>query len=778
MQHRTTLIAPTLLALAAALLAVLAVPSRAADARILMPAVADTWAFVDLLPPDRRAPAVPHDDDVDLVTGVHDAVGTWTALVRFELPPVLAPGVRIRTSRLRLYARSATSVDPRQGALSSAYAITGPWLDVGLVPNALPATGPKLSEALPQPQAWVEFEVTSVVQAWVDGGENHGLAVRTTTWPESRVVFSSREGDHPPRLIVEYGALATEVFTPVPALTTATPGPTRPADASFTIDTTADRRPISPDIYGMNFADPALMRELGMTVRRWGGNATTRYNYLDDTSNRGSDWFFETLPEDNDDRARLPGGSAADRFVAEGRAAGTNTVLTVPLIGWTAKAGGRFCSFSVAKYGPQEKTDQWWPDCGNGRRSGGSPITGNDPADASTATDPTFVKGWVTHLVDAFGDASQGGVKYYNLDNEPMLWHETHRDVFPRGLDYDGLRDRTLAYAAAVKDADPTAKTLGPAEWGWTGYFWSARDAEGGGDWWNRAPDRRAHGDVPLAAWYLAQLRDAERSSGRRLLDYFDLHYYPQADGVALAPAGDAATQARRLRSTRSLWDPTYHDESWIDEPVRLIPRMRDWVAANYPGTKIAIGEYNWGALDDLNGALAQADVLGIFGREGVDLATLWDPMKADEPGAFAFRAFRNYDGQGGRFGETAVRVAGGTAERDVAVYAAERATDGALTVVAVNKTTEGVDTLACLANFVPRSPVRAFRYDASLPASIRRLPDTGPVWDLCGPDLDGVALRLDLPAMSITILEALPDRSVPPFETPRLPVYLPFARQ
>jgi len=29
---------------------------------------------------------------------------------------------------------------------------------------------------------------------------------------------------------------------------------------------------------------------------------------------------------------------------------------------------------------------------------------------------------------------------------------------------------------------------------------------------------------------------------------------------VSLAPAGDASTQALRLRTTRSLWDPTYTD--------------------------------------------------------------------------------------------------------------------------------------------------------------------------------------------------------------------------
>jgi hypothetical protein len=62
-------------------------------------------------------------------------------------------------------------------------------------------------------------------------------------------------------------------------------------------------------------------------------------------------------------------------------------------------------------------------------------------------------------------------------------------------------------------------------------------------------------------------------------------------------------------------------DESWIGEVVRLIPRMRAWVDAHYPGTKLAITEYNWGALNHINGALAQADVLGIFGRERPSLA-------------------------------------------------------------------------------------------------------------------------------------------------------------
>src|SRR6476469_264537 len=153
-----------------------------------------------------------------------------------------------------------------------------------------------------------------------------------------------------------------------------------------------------------------------------------------------------------------------------------------------------------------------------------------------------------------------------------------------------------------------------------------------------------------------------ERAHGVRILDYLDLHFYQQANGVALAPAGDSLQQALRLRSTRALWDPSYNDESYIRDLdtgayLQMIPRMKSWVADNYPGTKLAISEYNWGALDHINGALAQADVLGIFGREALDLATLWEPPADGDPGAFAVRMYRNDDGSGGSVGETSVRA-------------------------------------------------------------------------------------------------------------------------
>jgi hypothetical protein len=251
-------------------------------------------------------------------------------------------------------------------------------------------------------------------------------------------------------------------------------------------------------------------------------------------------------------------------------------------------------------------------------------------------------------------------------------------------------------------------------------------------------------------------MKEYEDANGTRLLDYLDVHMYPQAAGVTLAGAGDAATQARRLRSVRSLWDPSYVDESWIADAgpdggiVRLVPRLREWVDAQYPGTKIAITEYNWGGFESLNGALAQADILGIFGREGVDLATFFDtPYSAGaftpaSPAAFAFRVYRNYDGAGARFGETSVAATSGD-PATLSIYAAERASDGTLTIVVINKTGTSLTRTVSLAGALANGSARAFRYSGADLGQIVALPDVG---------VAGGFATTQFPASSITLLE------------------------
>lgn len=485
------------------------------------------------------------------------------------------------------------------------------------------------------------------------------------------------------------------------------------AGPSLAVDASLDRHAISPDIYGMNWADPTLAAELHLSLDRWGGNPTTRYNWQTGMWNTGSDWYYENVAPSKD----------ANAVIAADRASGASTFLSVPTMGWVATPKSPTtqpyaCGFQVSAYGAQQSTDSWDTNCGNGVRPDGSNVPGNNPADTSVAAGPSFISGWVSNLVSRYGTAEKGGVRVYGLDNEPGLWAETHRDVHPNPTTYDELRDKDEAVASAVKGDDPSALVAGPSDWGWSAYFDTGVPG-----------DKAAHGNVDLAPWFLQQMKAyGDAQGGKRLLDVFDEHYYPQASGVAMSPAGSTSTQALRLRSTRSLWDPTYTDESWIgsccNAAVMLIPRMRSWVANNYPGTKIGIGEYNFGGLESMNGALAQADVLGIFAREQADMAMLWSPPTSTQPGAYAFRMYRNYDGHGAAFGDTWVRSTS-TDQSQLAVYGAQRSSDGALTLMVVNKTGSALTSPLKVSNFTSSaSSAQVFQYSGANLSSIRHLAD------------------------------------------------------
>ncbi|MGC2062535.1 MAG: glycoside hydrolase family 44 protein [Thermodesulfovibrionales bacterium] len=577
---------------------------------------------------------------------------------------------------------------------------------------------------------WIHGGVSGGQQLEVkaNGGDGYRVTAQANTWTQVNIPLSALGS--PAVLSALYWQDATGGTQPVfyldDIILVARTGPPPPpvSGPALSINVGANHHPISDDIYGMNFAEEQLAAELRLPVNRWGGNSTTRYNWQTSMTNTGNDWYFENLLSGTPDPIRaLPNGSDSDQFIEQNVSTGTRSLITVPLIGWTAKAGSPAnhpfaCGFKVSKYGQQQSTDYWDPDCGNGKQTNGALISGNDPTDTSNAINTGFVTGWIGHLKNNYGTAADGGVTYYALDNEPMLWSSTHRDVHQVPTTYDELRDKTYLYAPAIKDADPSAKVMGPVLWGWCAYITSAADqCDPGG------PDITAHGNTWFVPWYLQQMKTYEQQYGKRVLDYLDLHYYPQADGVSLSDAGGAATQALRLRSTKDLWDPEYTAESWISDKVHLIPRMRDWVSTNYPNTKLAITEYNWGGLEHINGALAQADVLGIFGREGLDLATLWGPPTSSQPGAFAFRIYRNYDGARHGFGNVSITAA--SADQDkLSVYAAQRSSDNAVTVIVINKSSYDMNSSLSLAGFSPFPWAGVYQYSSANLGAITKMMD------------------------------------------------------
>ncbi len=507
------------------------------------------------------------------------------------------------------------------------------------------------------------------------------------------------------------------------------------AASKLSVDAAAQRHPISSYIYGVNeYSESGLQTIMRIPLQRFGGDATTRYNWKLDTYNSGSDWYFHNFSFDNPNPSTLPDGSYFDRLHERDLKAGALTIGTIPVVGWTPKSRNGECSYSVAKYGRQKKADPYAPDCGNGYLDDGSAngraITNNDPHDANVEVDETFYQDWVRHMLNRYGPANQGGVPVWTLDNEPEWWMGVHMDIHPKPATYDEVLTRGTLYAKAIKSVDPTALISGPTPAGWMTYFYSAQDLVSGWakqpwQYWDNPTDQKAHGGVPFLEWYLGERKRFEQQNGYRLLDILDLHGYVTPDGIAFGAVGNTSL---RMTSTRALWDPNYIepnnttpilDGQGKPVAIRLIPRMREWVAANYPGTKLAITEYNWGAVEDITGAVAQADVLGIFGRESLDYGAMWGPPKPSDPAALAFAMYLNYDGAGNQFGETSVSAVSDDPDT-LSVFAAERS-DHALTVVVLNKTASDVSSAVGLANFAAGGPAEVWRFSkANLKAIVR----------------------------------------------------------
>jgi len=153
-----------------------------------------------------------------------------------------------------------------------------------------------------------------------------------------------------------------------------------------------------------------------------------------------------------------------------------------------------------------------------------------------------------------------------------------------------------------------------------------------------------------------------------------------------------------------------------------------------------------------MNGALTQADILGIFGREGLDLGTLWGPPDSTSqiPGLMAFAIYRNYDGSDSKFGDTAL-ASTSVDQSQLSVYGAVRSSDNALTIVVINKTYGDLTSTLSLANFTTASTTgQAYLYsNANLNAIVAQ-----PAITVTPPASGGTAstITTTFPGQSITL--------------------------
>ncbi|KAJ8454830.1 hypothetical protein ONZ45_g19154 [Pleurotus djamor] len=418
--------------------------------------------------------------------------------------------------------------------------------------------------------------------------------------------------------------------------------------------------PINPHIYGVNFpTSPSYIQHLGVTLSRWGGNAVTAYNPFGGFTNAGNDWYFENRASDN-----------ADDWLGWVADAGSDTLLTVPSLDWVSKDASSY-SYPKTSFPGQQGFDPFNSNAGNGLLANGSFVfPPPDPSNVYVPWNTTAVKQWLRGL--------KNKPMLVAIDNEMEIAGNTHQDMHPEPMSYDEELARVISFAEAAKEALPDVLVAAPSTCSWWFYWTSAIGFT----------DNAAHYNIDFLPWFLQEMKKHDDSTGRRLLDYLDIHYYFQPD----TSANDDAAKALRLRMTRSLWDKSYIDESWAGSnpqnhqwdptAIQLVPRFRTLIDINYPGTKLSISEWASTNDADLTGGLLAVDSLGIFGKYKVDAATYWSEPDEHGPIGHAYWLYRGY---GVRFGSNSAQVNLATPNPDVlGVYAGTE--DGRLSLVVVNK--------------------------------------------------------------------------------------------
>jgi invasion protein IalB len=445
------------------------------------------------------------------------------------------------------------------------------------------------------------------------------------------------------------------------------------ADVTITLDPSTTKA-ISPYIYGRNFygaGDPPHL-----TLNRAGGNRWTAYNWENNASNSGTDWG----PYSNDDY--LGGGTtpaeAVRSLIAADQTNNMASLMTIQMQGYAAADKNGLVDTSQSGYLTSRFKQVVYKK--------GSAFT----ASPSTTDANVYMDEFLWALKNKFtGDifASNATLPtFVSLDNEPELWSSTHDDLQPALIDPEAYIQKTIDLTKALKAQSPGVKLFGPVHYGYNGIV-NWQNSEGFSDsYW-------------FTDKYLQEMKAASDSAGYRLLDVYDFHWYSEAQdsggnritGLTDANLSDDQVQAI-VQSPRSLWDPTYTENSWVAEnlggPVQIATRLQAKIDLRWPGTGLAITEYDNGGDQHIAGTLAQADNLGVFADQGIFAACYW-PMTDTYPYIMAaFRMYRGFDGASAHFGDTAIQATSSQIQK-VSVHASlDSQVAGRVVFVAINRST------------------------------------------------------------------------------------------
>ena len=542
--------------------------------------------------------------------------------------------------------------------------------------------------------------------------------------------------------------------------------PAAPANPNVTITVNPSAtHPISPYIYGLNFYSGVTGAPSLLTFDRDGGDRWTAYNWINNASNAGSDYFYE-----NDDylcngtcNASIP-AEAVRLFISGDQSNNMASLVTLQMQGYVS-----IDTTVVQVPMPFPNLQYFRPAVDQKSSASSAPFTLTPPA-ASTDNN-VYMDEFAWALDQDFLSANIFGASptqptFISLDNEPDLWNSTHQEVQgSTNVSSAAFVTKTVNLSTALKSLSKNAQTpashfsdlviFGPVNYGFEGiYSWQGdptlSPTPNGADW--------------FADKYLTGLHSASTAFGAPLVDVYDFHWYAEvydSNGTRITDmTGTTLTDAQVqliVQSPRDLWDTTWTDTGnsnpWIVETlggqaINMLGRLQAKINAENPGMKLSITEYNNGGSNHIAGTIAQADNLGVFGAQGLFAASLW-PLDSAQPYILGgFRAFRGFDGANACFGDTSLQATSSNVG-NVMVYAStDSTTPGRTVFVAINRSTSAQvtaingATLSGTAYLYQMTAATAQGQTTIAPVSIGTMA------------VSGSSLTITLPALSVTTID------------------------
>ncbi len=466
------------------------------------------------------------------------------------------------------------------------------------------------------------------------------------------------------------GSVLTAMLLTVTAIPVSfTAGAESSYNMNVTVNLNGEKKAISPYIYGINqYGNINNYKDVTVNAVRQGGNRYTGYNWETNWSNAGEDWVNSSDTNIGDEKDGA--GYAARKLSQE------CTDYNVPYKFTTLQMAGYVAADKNGTVEESEKAPsaRW------------NEVVFRKDGELSLTPDLTdgkvYMDEYVNYLVKTLGDATTPtGIQGYSLDNEPFLWNDTHPRLHSEEATADEIIDKAIELSTVVKGIDPNAEIFGGVFWG----MLPCITAGGTSDW-----DEIKNNYDWYVDYYLERMAQAEQETGQRMLDVFDVHYYAQ----------DCSTDDAILQAARSLYDPTYVENSWLQpwngQYFPFLTRLQESIEKHYPGTKLAVSEYNIANIADekvtgksVIAAIAETEALGAFAMNDVYLATYWGTLPDCPYVASAINLYTNYDGEGSSFGDTLVQSSTEDLSKSASFASINGTDDKEVTVVLSNKDKE-----------------------------------------------------------------------------------------